>query len=185
MNTTFTGTAAVCIALLGLPAQSLADSDALAGANAANRELAQRGGRLSPRARAELAKAAMAEQAAQLDDAFLSTHLAQPGVIALPSGLQYRVLKAGTGKRAAANGAVRLRYQGTLIDGTGVDKADEKAPLLVAGLLPGLKEAVELMPAGSQWELVVPPLLAYGERGYRAVGPNAVLIYVIEVVAVI
>jgi FKBP-type peptidyl-prolyl cis-trans isomerase FklB len=153
-------------------------------ANAANKEQALKGGRLSPRQRAELTKAAAADQNTQAGTAFLNANKVKPGVISLPSGVQYKVLKPGSGNRPGDAGSVLVRYQGTLIDGSSFDKVDDKSPipLRVFGLVPGLREAVKLMPVGSKWEIVVPPQLGYGAQGYRGVGPNAVLIYVLEIV---
>jgi FKBP-type peptidyl-prolyl cis-trans isomerase FklB len=73
-----------------------------------------------------------------------------------------------------------------LINGTTVDKSDAKKPssLRVAGFLEGLKQAVKLMPTGSKWEIVIPPQLAYGAFGNRGVGPNAVLVYEMEILGV-
>jgi FKBP-type peptidyl-prolyl cis-trans isomerase len=78
------------------------------------------------------------------------------------------------------------RYKGTLIDGSSFDKPDAKKPLTlaVAGLLPGLREAVKLMTTGAKWQIVIPPQLGFGARGSQGVGPNAVLIYDIEIISV-
>jgi FKBP-type peptidyl-prolyl cis-trans isomerase FklB len=181
----------VCLGLWGVQVAAqpaLSEADVQAGQ--ANKELLQRGGKLSPRQMAELRRAEKAEQGApnqQASLAYLAANKSRSGVITLPSGVQYKVIKAGSGKRPTAADAVRCRYQGTMVDGTGFDRADEKTPtaLKVAGLLPGLQEAVMRMPAGSKWEVVVPPALGYGALGYHAVGPNAVLIYVIELVGIV
>lgn len=181
----------VCLGLVGLQASAQRQlSDANAQANLANQELLQRGGKISPRQQAELRRAEQAEQGGsnqQAALAFLASNKTKAGVITLPNGVQYRVIKAGTGKRPTRTDAVRLRYQGSLVDGSRFDGVADKAPaaLQVAGLLPGLQEALVRMPAGSQWEVVVPPELAYGARGYHAVGPNAVLIYVIELLGIV
>ena len=171
------------LALFGLQAQSaaVAPQD-----EAAKREQLLKGGKASPREKAALAKAALASGNAQSGLDFLASNAAKSGVVTLPSGLQYRVLKAGAGKMAADDNSIRVRYQGALLDGTVIDKSDDKTTteLRVAGLLPGLKEAVKLMPQSSQWEVVVPPHLAYGTQGYRAVGPSAVLVYSIEILAI-
>ncbi len=181
------------IALLGLcllAFQSVAQSsatDSNAQVNAANKERLQRGGKMSPRERAELAKAERAQGNSQAGADFLAGNRAKPGVVTLGSGVQYKILQAGTGKKATDASSVRVRYTGKLADGSTFDKADDKTPttLRVAGLVPGLKEAVKLMPAGSKWEVVIPPQLAYGARGAHGIAPNAVLIYVIEVVDVV
>jgi FKBP-type peptidyl-prolyl cis-trans isomerase FklB len=181
----------ICIGILAtqVTAQQLL-SPADAQANETNRELLLRGGKVSPRQKAELLKAERAEQAVpnqRASAAFLAANKIKTGVVTLASGVQYKVLKAGVGKLPTQTDAVRCRYQGTLVDGSGFDRIDEKAPavLKVAGLLPGLQEAIKRMPVGSKWEVVVPPAWGYGARGYHAVGPNAVLIYVIELVGVV
>jgi len=81
---------------------------------------------------------------------------------------------------------VRCRYKGTLIDGSAIDRSDDRKPssLHVSGFVQGLREAVTLMPTGSKWQIVIPPQLAYGARGYHAVGPNAVVIYEMEILGV-
>jgi len=176
---------------LGLPAlQAWAQQPASvppADPNAASAEQQQKGGRLSPKARAELAKAAAADANLQAGAAFLTSNKTKQGVVSLPSGVQYRILKTGTGKRPTEDSSVRCRYVGTLVDGMQFDKAEDKNPTVmrVAGFVPGLKEAVKLMPAGSKWEVVIPPELGYGSQGNRAVAPNAVLIYAIEIVGIL
>lgn len=160
--------------------------DGQAEANAARKEQLLKGGKMSIRQKAELAKAAVAEQNNQAGGGYLAANQTKPGVITLPSGVQYKVLKAGTGKKPTENNMVRCRYQGTLTDGSTFDKVEDKnpAPMKVSGLLSGLKEAVKLMPVGSKWEVVIPPQLAYGAQGNHNVGPNAVLIYVIEILGI-
>jgi FKBP-type peptidyl-prolyl cis-trans isomerase len=177
----------LCLGLLGLQAQAQpAAATPSSQDDAAKREQLLKGGKVSPRERAALAKAALATGNAKSGADFLAANAAKPGVVTLPSGVQYRVLKAGAGKRALEGSSIRMRYQGTLVDGSIVDKSDDKMPaeVRVAGLMPGLKEAVKLMPQSSKWEVVVPAPLAYGAQGYRAVGPNAVLVYVIELLGV-
>lgn len=164
-----------------------ATSGPQADANSANKERALKGvGKLSPRQSAELAKAARADTNQQAGADFLASNKAKQGVVTLPSGVQYKVVKAGTGKQPADTSSVTVRYQGMLIDGTGFDKVDDKtpSPLRVAGFVPGLKEAIKLMPVGSKWQVVIPPQLGYGEKGSRVVAPNAVLIYDIEIIAI-
>jgi FKBP-type peptidyl-prolyl cis-trans isomerase len=178
----------MCVGLLGFQAHAQKPlSEADAQANAANKELAQKSGKVSLRQKAELAKAEKAETNQQGTVTYLAANKIKPGVVTLASGVQYKVLKAGVGKRATDANSVRCRYQGILVDGTSFDKTDDKTPsvLRVAGLLPGLQEVVKLMPVGSKWEVVVPPELAYGAKGHQAVGPNAVLIYVIEIAGIV
>ena len=167
-------------------ANAAAQADANAAANEANKEQFIKGGRVSARQRAELVKAEIAETNKQAGADFLAQNKAKPGVTVLPSGVQYKILRAGKGKQPTEDSQVRCRYTGKLIDGSTIDKTDSKKPstMRVAGFLPGLKEAVKLMPAGSKWEIVIPPQLAYGAIGNRGVGPNAVLIYEMEIVGI-
>jgi len=121
-------------------------------------------------------------------EAFLTANKAKDGVVTLPSGLQYRILKAGDGGKPSDADTVECRYRGTLIDGTEFDRSDpagQPATFKVAGVIPGWREALKRMPAGSKWQLFIPPQLAYGARGAgRAIGPNANLIFDLELLAV-
>jgi FKBP-type peptidyl-prolyl cis-trans isomerase FklB len=155
-------------------------------ANAANKEQFLKGGKMSPRERAAVARAEIGNTNIQAGSDFLASNRAKAGVVSLPSGVQYRILRLGKGKTPTEDSVIRCRYKGTLIDGTTIDKSDSKKPssLLVTGLLAGLKEAVKLMPTGSKWEIVIPPQLAYGAIGNRGVGPNAVLIYEMEILGI-
>jgi FKBP-type peptidyl-prolyl cis-trans isomerase len=177
------------LGLLGLQAsaQQAAIDPALAEANAANKERVLKSGKVSPRQQAELNRAAKAESNQQSAASFLATNKARAGVVTLASGVQYKILKPGTGKKVDAAQSLRCFYQGSLQDGSRFDKAVDKTPLTVrvAGLVPGLQEAVKLMPAGSKWEIVIPPELGYGVRGNHAVAPNAVLIYEMEIVGIL
>lgn len=153
----------------------------------ADRERVLKGGKMSPKQKYELAKAALADSNGQAGNNFLVANKAKHGVVILPSGVQYRILQAGKGKKRPTEGStISCRYQGRLVDGTVVEKSDAKKPekLKVVGLLPGLQEAVKLMTAGSKWEIVIPPQLAYGAQGNRVVGPNAVLEYDMEIVSI-
>lgn len=152
----------------------------------ANRERILKGGKMSARQKHEMAKAEMSDSNKQQGEAFLAANRAKPGVISLASGVQYKILRAGQGRMPTEASVVVCRYRGALIDGTEFDKSEAKksAALSVAGFLPGLKEAVKLMSAGAKWQIVIPPQLAYGALGDRGVGPNAVLIYDMEIISV-
>ena len=152
----------------------------------ANRDKIIQNVRISPRQRRELAKAEASASNAKAGNTFLASNKTKPGVVTLPSGVQYQILKSGKGKKPTEGSRIVCRYQGKLIDGSVFDKSDVKAPLTlnVAGLVPGLKEAIKLMATGSKWEIVVPPNLAYGDKGYRSVSPNAVVIYNMEIVSI-
>ncbi len=122
-------------------------------------------------------------------DAFLTENKKKEGVVSLPSGLQYKIIKAGNGKKPSEADTVECRYRGTLLNGTEFDNSDRSGQpsvtLPVKGLLPGVREALKLMPAGSKWQLFVPPALAYGERGSgQDIGPSATLIFEVELIAV-
>ena len=121
-------------------------------------------------------------------EAFLAGNKKKEGVVTLPSGLQYKVLKAGDGKSPAATDKVETNYRGTLIDGTEFDssyKRGKTAVFPVTGVIPGWTEALQKMKVGDKWQLFVPPELAYGERGAgRDIGPNATLIFEVELVSI-
>jgi FKBP-type peptidyl-prolyl cis-trans isomerase len=158
-----------------------------AEANAANKERALKGNRISPKQRAEIKKDASAENNLIVGEKFLASNKARKEVTSLSSGVQYRVISAGKGKHKPTDSStVVCRYQGKFIDGTVFEKADGKklSTLKVAGLVPGLQEAVKNMTTGSKWEIVVPPKLGYGDKGHRDVAPNAVLIYEMEIVSI-
>jgi FKBP-type peptidyl-prolyl cis-trans isomerase FklB len=176
------------ISLLGLHAHAQqATSDSLAEANAANKERALKGGKISARQQRELKLAEKAESNQQTTQTYLAANKLKTGVVTLASGVQYKILKAGTGKKVGDAHAVRCFYQGTLVDGSRFDNELGKTPIemKVDGFVPGLKEAVKLMPVGSKWEIVVPPQLGYGARGDHAVAPNAVLIYEMEITGIL
>ena len=137
-------------------------------------------------------QAAAMQQAAETNkkagDAFLAANKAKEGVVTLPSGLQYKVLKAGEGKKPAAEDTVVCHYRGTLIDGTEFDSSysrNEPLTIPVNRIIRGWSEALQLMPVGSKWQLVIPANLAYGERGTPGpIGPNAVLIFEVELLSI-
>ncbi|HUL24074.1 MAG TPA: FKBP-type peptidyl-prolyl cis-trans isomerase [Thermodesulfobacteriota bacterium] len=130
----------------------------------------------------------MGEKQKQRGEAFLSENKKKEGVKTLPSGLQYKVVKAGTGKKPRLNDTVTVNYRGTLIDGTEFDSSSRRgqpATFLVSGVIPGWTEAMQLMAEGAKWELFIPPNLAYGERGAGGlIGPNATLIFEVELISV-
>ncbi len=122
-------------------------------------------------------------------EVFLEENKKKDGVVTLPSGLQYKVIKAGGGKKPTEADTVECRYRGTLLNGTEFDSSERSGQpsvtFLVKGLLPGIREALKLMPAGSKWQLFIPPELAYGDKGSgQDIGPNATLIFEIELMAV-
>jgi len=121
-------------------------------------------------------------------DAFLAANKAKAGVVTLPSGLQYKVLTAGTGPKPTAKDSVVCNYKGTLVDGKEFDssyKRGEPATFPVSGVIKGWTEALQLMPVGSKWQLVVPSDLAYGDRGQGPdIGPGATLVFEVELLSI-
>ena len=121
-------------------------------------------------------------------EAFLAGNKAKEGVVALPSGLQYKVLKEGNGPKPTATDSVVCNYRGTLINGTEFDSSSKHggpATFPVNGVIKGWTEALQLMPVGSKWQLFVPSDLAYGERGAGGdIGPKATLIFEVELVSI-
>ena len=121
-------------------------------------------------------------------DKFQADYKKKDGVIVLPDGLMYRVLKAGNGKKPAESDSVACNYAGRLVDGTQFDANAPGKPAsfkLNAGLIQGWKEIVLQMPVGSKWEVVIPPSLAYGDRGAgREIPPASTLVFDIELVSI-
>jgi UDP-GlcNAc:undecaprenyl-phosphate/decaprenyl-phosphate GlcNAc-1-phosphate transferase len=121
-------------------------------------------------------------------DAFLAENTKKAGVVTLPSGLQYKIITAGQGKKPAETDTVLCNYKGTFLDGTEFDssaQAGKPVPFDLKGIIPGFKEALMLMPVGSKWQIFVPSDLAYGERGAgNVIGPNSTLIFEIELVSI-
>lgn len=121
-------------------------------------------------------------------DDFLAQNKTKPGVVALPDGLQYKIIKEGNGPKPAATDSVVCNYRGTLLDGTEFDssyKRGQPATFPVSGVIKGWTEAVQLMPVGSKWQLVIPPDLAYGNRGAgQEIGPNATLVFEVELLSI-
>jgi FKBP-type peptidyl-prolyl cis-trans isomerase len=121
--------------------------------------------------------------------AFLASNKAKPGVVALPSGLQYKVITAGNGPKPTAEDVVVCNYKGTLIDGTEFDssyKRGKPATFPVGRVIKGWTEALQLMPVGSKWELYIPPSLAYGETGTNGgpIGPDQTLVFEVELMSI-
>jgi len=119
---------------------------------------------------------------------FLAENAKKEGVKVLSSGLQYKEITPGTGKSPKAADNVTTHYKGTLIDGTEFDssyKRGQPATFPVSGVIAGWTEALQLMKEGAKWQLFVPSRLAYGERGAgQAIGPNATLIFEVELISV-
>lgn len=128
-----------------------------------------------------------AEENKQRGTAFLEQNKSREGVVVLPSGLQYRVLKAGDGRKPVDSDIVVCNYAGRLLNGHEFDATEPGKPatLKLSALIGGWKEALKLMPTGSKWQLALPPQLAYGDRGAGSdIGPNETLLFEVELVAV-
>jgi FKBP-type peptidyl-prolyl cis-trans isomerase FklB len=128
------------------------------------------------------------EKNSKAGEAFLAENKKKEGVVTLPSGLQYKVVKQGAGAIPKASDTVVTHYRGTLIDGTEFDssyKRNEPAKFPVNGVIKGWTEALQLMKAGSKWQLFIPSALAYGEQGAGGdIPPNATLLFDIELIEV-
>ena len=120
--------------------------------------------------------------------AFLANNKKNPAVVELPSGLQYEILKDGTGEVPKATSTVTTHYAGTLIDGTTFDSSVERgqpAQFPVNGVIKGWTEALQLMKPGSKWKLFIPSDLAYGDAGSPPkIGPGATLIFEVELISI-
>lgn len=121
-------------------------------------------------------------------EAFLEANKKKEGVVTLPDGLQYKVITEGKGAKPTLNDVVTVHYAGTLVDGKEFDssyKRGEPATFPVSGVIAGWTEALQLMPAGSTWELYIPANLAYGDQGAPPViGPNETLIFKVQLISV-
>lgn len=130
----------------------------------------------------------LAETNKKEGEAFLAANKGKEGVKTTSSGLQYKIIKDGNGQTPKATDTVTVNYSGTLIDGTEFDssyKRGEPASFPVNGVIPGWTEALQMMKVGSKWQLFLPPAIAYGERGQgRVIGPNAALIFEVELLSV-
>jgi FKBP-type peptidyl-prolyl cis-trans isomerase FklB len=130
-----------------------------------------------------------AESNKKIGAAWLEENKAKPGVVALPSGLQYQILKEGNGPRPTINDKVKCHYHGTLLDGTVFDSSIQRGePIVFAvnGVIRGWTEALQLMPVGSKWKLFVPSDLAYGDQqASPTIKPGATLIFEVELLEIV
>src|SRR3984957_8817870 len=133
------------------------------------------------------AEKAMTNKKVGLD--FLAANKNKPGVVTLPSGLQYTIVQAGTGPKPALTDMVRVHYHGTLIDGKVFDSSVERGKpieLAVNGVIPGWTEALQLMPVGSKWKLFIPSNLAYGDQqASPLIAPGSTLIFEVELLDIV
>ncbi|MEY4729627.1 MAG: outer membrane protein [Pseudomonadota bacterium] len=140
----------------------------------------------SVRMKTMMNKRVATEENRKKGEAYQAANKAKDGVVTLPSGVQYKIVKAGNGPKPTEASTILCNYRGTLIDGSEFDATDtEPATLKIASLIPGWKQALQLMPVGAKWQIVVPPNLAYGERGVGAdIGPSETLLFDVELVAI-
>jgi len=132
-------------------------------------------------------RAAREKQNLEAGEAFLAGNAKQDGVVTLPSGLQYRVLETGSGRKPKATDTVTVHYRGTLIDGTEFDSSysrKQPATFRADRVIDGWREALSLMQEGSKWELFIPARLAYGKRGSGKIPPFSTLVFEVELLSV-
>lgn len=154
------------------------------GAEMKRKEFTKRRGDVDNDVEAKL----LAADNARKGDAFLAANKKKDGVVALPSGLQYKVLKAAEGKKPTDDDTVVFQYKGTFIDGKEFDstyRTGKPVTRAVKAVLPGWKEALKLMPVGSKYQVFIPPSLAYGAEGSgTGIGPNTTLIFEVELLGI-
>ena len=129
----------------------------------------------------------LAETNKKEGEAFLAANKGKDGVKTTSSGLQYKIIKDGNGQTPKATDTVTVNYRGTLVDGTEFDssyKRGEPATFPLNGVIPGWTEALQMMKVGSKWQLFLPSAIAYGERGAGRIGPNATLIFEVELISI-
>lgn len=117
-------------------------------------------------------------------EAYLAKNAKMPGITVLPDGLQYRILQTGTGEIPKTNDIINITYQGKLVDGTEFERRDHIQVRTIAEIK-GMQEALQLMKAGSKWQIFVPAALAYGHEQMRQVGPNSTLIFELELNSIV
>jgi FKBP-type peptidyl-prolyl cis-trans isomerase FklB len=124
------------------------------------------------------------------EEEFLAQNESKEGVVKLPSGLQYKIIKDGNGKKPTSEDSVQVNYRGTLVDGAQFENTYESgkpASIKVSDphVIAGLREALKLMPAGAKWQLFIPSRLAYGQRpSGKGIGPYSMLIYELDVLSI-
>lgn len=134
-------------------------------------------------------KSENASGAKKAGETFLAANKTKQGVVTLPSGLQYQVVKEGTGPKPTIADTVKCHYHGTLIDGTIFDSSVDRGQPIefpVSGVIKGWTEALQLMPAGSKWKLFIPSDLGYGDNQAGAsIGPGSTLVFDVELIEIV
>jgi FKBP-type peptidyl-prolyl cis-trans isomerase len=141
------------------------------------------------RAYFEQASSKAGQENLESGNAFLEQNRSREGITVTESGLQYEVLKQGSGEKPDSTDKVRVHYHGTLVDGTVFDSSVDRGEPAVFGVnqvIPGWTEALQMMPLGSKWKIYIPSELAYGERGAGSdIGPNSTLIFEVELLEIV
>ncbi len=167
---------------------SEAVADVLSGAPAKMSDKEMRQAILAYQQKRAVEGAAAADKNMKAGQAFLAQNKTKPGVVTLPSGLQYKIITAGHGRKPKLTDTVVANYRGTLIDGTEFDSSYKRgtpATFPLQGVIKGWQEALPLMPVGSKWEVYIPSDLAYGPNGAGStIGPNETLIFDIELLKI-
>ncbi|NNJ64846.1 MAG: FKBP-type peptidyl-prolyl cis-trans isomerase [Xanthomonadales bacterium] len=130
----------------------------------------------------------LAEENQQKSEEFLQKNLSKNGIVALPSGVQYRVIDEGEGSRPGMESTVKVHYRGSKIDGLEFDSSFARGvpeEFTVNAVLKGWQEVLQLMKTGATWQVFVPPELAFGTRGNPPVGPNEALIFDLKLVEIV
>jgi FKBP-type peptidyl-prolyl cis-trans isomerase FkpA/FKBP-type peptidyl-prolyl cis-trans isomerase FklB len=139
------------------------------------------------RAEAEVERQSVASTNAAEGDKFLLENRVKEGVLVTDSGLQYKVVQVGDGARPAATDTVTVHYRGTLLDGSEFDSSysrNQPMTFQLNQVIPGWTEGVQLMPVGSKYMFYIPPNLAYGPNGGGPIGPNATLVFEVELLSI-
>jgi len=139
------------------------------------------------RQKATLTRRVAIEENKKKGEAFLTANRTKDGVITLPSGVQYKILLAGQGRKPIDSDLILCNYRGNLLDGTEFDATEDGKPasLKLSALIAGWKETMKLMPVGSKWQIFIPAQQAYGERGVGSdIGPNETLIFEVELLGI-
>lgn len=161
--------------------------DGMAGRKPRIPEAALREAFAAAQAKSEQRDQTRAAEQAGAAQAFLEANRSRPGVVVTDSGLQYEVLRAGSGAKPTADQTVEVHYHGTLTDGTVFDSSVERGETIsfpVNGVIPGWVEALQLMAVGSKWRLVIPSDLAYGDQGSGPIPGGATLVFEVELIGI-
>lgn len=169
-------------------ALSQAIKDVLSGAKPAMTEAEMKTAMEALQAKQMKAQTEIGEKNKKAGEAFLEANKKKEGVVVLPSGMQYKVLTKGTGKKPTAKDTVSVNYRGTLIDGKEFDSSytrGQPATFPVSGVIKGWQDLLPMMPVGSKWQVFIPADLAYGARGAGPdIGSNSTLVFDIELLEI-